>query len=54
MEGQFNFFPFDIQLIQKKHMELFGPMDLIISGGECQGFGEGLSDTRSDLFMNMV
>jgi len=37
-------------------MELLGP---IISGWECQGFstvgfGEGLSDTRSDLFMDMV
>jgi site-specific DNA-cytosine methylase len=34
-------------------------MDLIISGWECQGFstiglGEGLSDTRSSLFMDMV
>jgi len=28
----FTFLPFDIQLIQKKHMELLGPMDLIISG----------------------
>jgi site-specific DNA-cytosine methylase len=40
-------------------MELFGPVDLIISGWECQGFlaagfGKGLSDTRSGLFMNMV
>jgi site-specific DNA-cytosine methylase len=40
-------------------MELFGPMDLIISSWECQGFsvarfGEGLSDTRSGLFMDMV
>jgi site-specific DNA-cytosine methylase len=40
-------------------MELFGPMDLIISGWECQGFlaarfGEGLSDTRSNLFTGMV
>jgi site-specific DNA-cytosine methylase len=40
-------------------MELLGPMDLIISGWECQGFltaefGEGLSDTRSNLFTNMV
>jgi site-specific DNA-cytosine methylase len=55
----FTFLPFDIQLIQKKHMELIGPMDLIISGWECQGFsmvgfGEGLSDTRFDLFMDMV
>jgi site-specific DNA-cytosine methylase len=40
-------------------MELLGPMDLIILGWECQGFsvarfGEGLSDTRSGLFMDMV
>jgi len=40
-------------------MELFGPVDLIISSWECQGFstarfGEGLSDTRSSLFMDMV
>jgi hypothetical protein len=28
----FTFLPFDILLIQKKHMELLGPMDLIISG----------------------
>jgi hypothetical protein len=40
-------------------MELLGPVDLIISGWECQGFsatgfGEGLSDTRSSLFMDMV
>jgi hypothetical protein len=40
-------------------MELLGPVDLIISGWECQGFsttgfGEALSDTRSDLFMDMV
>ncbi len=55
----FTFLPSDIQLIQKKHMELLGPVDLIISGWECQGFsaagfGEGLSDTRSSLFTNMV
>jgi len=35
-------------------MELFGPIDLIISGWECQGFstvgfGKGLGDTRSGL-----
>jgi site-specific DNA-cytosine methylase len=40
-------------------MKLLGPVDLIISGWECQGFsaarfGEGLSDTRSSLFMDMV
>jgi len=31
-KASFIFLPFDIQLIQKKHMELLGPMDLIISG----------------------
>jgi site-specific DNA-cytosine methylase len=40
-------------------MELLGPVDLIILSWECQGFsvagfGEGLSDTRSSLFMDMV
>ncbi len=40
-------------------MELFGPMDFIILGWECQGFfvarfREGLSDTRFDLFTDMV
>jgi site-specific DNA-cytosine methylase len=40
-------------------MELLGPVDLIISGWECQGFsvvgfGKGLSDTRSGLFMDMI
>jgi len=55
----FTFLPFDIQLIQKKHMELLGCVDLIISGWKCQGFstagfGEGLSDTRSGLFTDMV
>jgi len=40
-------------------MELLGPVDLIILGWECQGFlaagfGEGLSDTRSGLFTNMI
>jgi site-specific DNA-cytosine methylase len=40
-------------------MELLGPVDLIISSWECQSFlaarfGEGLKDTRSDLFTNMV
>jgi hypothetical protein len=40
-------------------MELFGPVDIIISGWECQGFsavgfGEGLSDIRSSLFTDMV
>jgi len=58
-KANFTFLPSDIQLIQKKHMELFGPMDLIISSWECQGFStarfkEGLSDTRSNLFIDMV
>jgi hypothetical protein len=58
-KANFTFLPSDIQLIQKKHMELLGPMNLIISGWECQGFsatrfGEGLSDIRSGLFMDMV
>jgi site-specific DNA-cytosine methylase len=58
-KANFIFLPFDIQLIQKKHMELLGPMDLIILGWECQGFsvagfGEGLSDTKSGLFTSMV
>jgi len=40
-------------------MELLGPLDLIISSWECQGFlvagfGEGLSDTRSGLFTDMI
>jgi site-specific DNA-cytosine methylase len=40
-------------------MELFGLVDLIILSWECQGFlaarfGEGLSDTRSSLFTDMV
>jgi hypothetical protein len=34
-KASFTFLPFDIQLIQKKHMELLGPMDLIILGWEC-------------------
>jgi hypothetical protein len=37
-KASFTFLPFDIQLIQKKHMELLGTVDLIISGWECQGF----------------
>ncbi len=58
-KASFTFLPSDIQLIQKKHMELLGPIDLIISGWECQGFsaagfGEGLSDTRSGLFTDMI
>jgi site-specific DNA-cytosine methylase len=40
-------------------MELLGPMNLIISGWECQGFStvgfvEGLNDTRFDFFTDMV
>jgi site-specific DNA-cytosine methylase len=59
MECNFTFLLSDIQLIQKKHMELLGPIDLIILGWECQRFlaagcGEGLSDTRSGLFTNMI
>jgi site-specific DNA-cytosine methylase len=58
-KASFTFLPFDIQLIQKKHMELFGHVDLIILGWECQGFsttglGQGLNDTRFGLFMDMV
>jgi site-specific DNA-cytosine methylase len=58
-KASFTFLPSDIQLIQNKHMELLGPVDLIILGWECQGFsmarfGEGLSDTRSGLFTDMV
>ncbi len=58
-KASFIFLPYNIQLIQKKHMELFGPVDFIISGWECQGFsavgfGESLSDTRFDLFTDMV
>jgi hypothetical protein len=30
-KASFTFLPSDIQLIQKKHMELLSPMDLIIS-----------------------
>ncbi len=58
-KASFTILPSNIQLIQKKHMELLGPVDLIISNWECQGFsaarfGKGLSDTRSDLFTDMV
>ncbi len=40
-------------------MELLSLVDFIILGWECRGFtavefGEGLSDTRSGLFMDMV
>jgi site-specific DNA-cytosine methylase len=50
-KASFTFLPSNIQLIQKKHMELLGDVDLIVSGWECQGFsmarlGEGLSDTK--------
>jgi hypothetical protein len=37
-KANFTFLPSNIQLIQKKRMELFSLMDLIISGWECQGF----------------
>jgi len=55
----FTFLPSNIQQIQKKHMELLGPVDLIISSWECQGFstarfGENLNDTKSSLFTDMV
>jgi len=58
-KASFTFLPFDIQLIQKKHMELFGPVDLIISGWERQGFSavgfeKGLNDIRSGIFMDMI
>jgi site-specific DNA-cytosine methylase len=58
-KASFTFLPFDIQLIQKKHMELLSLVDLIISSWECQeflevGFGEGLNDTRSGLFTDMI
>jgi hypothetical protein len=58
-KANFTFLPSYIQLIQKKHMELLGPVNLNISSWECQGFlaarfGEGLNDTRSGLFTNMV
>jgi site-specific DNA-cytosine methylase len=58
-KASFIFLPFDIQLIQKNHMELLGPLDFIISSWECQGFsavgfGEGLSDTRFNFFTDMV
>jgi site-specific DNA-cytosine methylase len=58
-KANFTFLPSDIQLIQNKNMELLGPVDLIISSWECQGFstarfGKSLSDTRSSLFTNMV
>ncbi len=58
-KASFTFSPSDIQLIQKKHMELLGPVNHIISSWGCQGFlvagfGEGLSDTRFGLFTDMI
>jgi site-specific DNA-cytosine methylase len=58
-KASFTFLPFDIHVIHKKHMELLGPVDLIISVWECQrflvvGFGQDLSDTRFGLFTDMV
>jgi site-specific DNA-cytosine methylase len=58
-KANFTFLPSNIQLIQKKHMELLGPLDLIISSWECQRFstarfGKGLSDIKFNLFTNMV
>ncbi len=58
-KANFTFLPSNIQLIQKKHIELFGPVDFIISHWECQGFsmarfGKGLSDTRYGFFTDMV
>jgi site-specific DNA-cytosine methylase len=58
-KASFTSLPSNIQLIQNKHMGLFGLVDFIISGWECQGFltvkfGEGLSDTRCGLFTDMV
>jgi site-specific DNA-cytosine methylase len=58
-KASFTFLPFNIQLIQKKHMELLDPVDFIISSWECQGFstvgfGERLSDIRYGLFTDMV
>jgi hypothetical protein len=55
----FTYFPMDIQLVQRTHLELLGPLDLIVAGWECQGFsaagsGDGLSDPRSNLFMDLV
>jgi hypothetical protein len=37
-KANFIFLPSDIQLIQKKHMELLGPVDFIISGWEFKDF----------------
>jgi len=58
-KASFTFLPSDMQLIQKKHIELLDPVNLVISSWECQGFsaarfGEGLNDTRFGLFTDMV
>jgi site-specific DNA-cytosine methylase len=58
-KANFTFLPSNIQLIQKKHMELLGPMDFIILGWEGQGFsmarfGKGLNDTRSNIFTDII
>jgi hypothetical protein len=37
-KANFTFLLSNIQLVQKKHMELLSPVDLIISSWECQGF----------------
>jgi hypothetical protein len=37
-KASFTFLPSDIQLIQKKHMELLGLVDLIISGWSVKDF----------------
>jgi site-specific DNA-cytosine methylase len=51
-KASFTFLPFDIQLILKKHMELLGPVDFMISGWDCHGFstvgfGETLVSSRT-------
>ncbi len=58
-KASFTFLPSNIQLIQKKHIELLDLVNLVISSWECQGFlvagfGKGLSDTRFGLFTDMV
>jgi site-specific DNA-cytosine methylase len=58
-KANFTILSSDIQLIQNKHMELLGSVDLIISSWECQGFsmagfGKGLCDITSGLFTVMV
>jgi hypothetical protein len=37
-KSSFTFLPFNIQLIQKKHMESLGPVDLIIQVGNVKDF----------------